>query len=242
MGGSGDRVTKLKLVGYETTPHRTIQGEGFYVGTPSTFLRLWGCSYSCSWCDSKKSWQEGSEWREEDVATTAAKILAFNTRHVVITGGDPLEQADGVLELVEVLQSWNRFVTVETQASIFDVRIAQKVNFLSISPKLHDWREAVVENYYLARQRGVRDTADLTLQSQIKVVVSTKMEAICAIERMHAADWEFDTMYLQPEFSRGKAVVHEAAEALYEYREAYGDRALDIRVLGQVHKNSLFVR
>ncbi len=30
----------------------SIQGEGVLVGTPSTFIRLQGCTVGCSWCDS----------------------------------------------------------------------------------------------------------------------------------------------------------------------------------------------
>ena len=31
----------------------TIQGEGFYSGTPSYFIRIAGCDIGCQWCDVK---------------------------------------------------------------------------------------------------------------------------------------------------------------------------------------------
>ena len=34
----------------------SIQGEGFYSGNRSFFVRLAGCDIGCHWCDEKKSW------------------------------------------------------------------------------------------------------------------------------------------------------------------------------------------
>ena len=34
----------------------TIQGEGYFSGIPSYFLRIGGCDVGCHWCDVKESW------------------------------------------------------------------------------------------------------------------------------------------------------------------------------------------
>ncbi|MGB2992770.1 MAG: 7-carboxy-7-deazaguanine synthase QueE, partial [Paenisporosarcina sp.] len=34
----------------------TIQGEGMVIGQKTMFVRTGGCDYSCSWCDSKFTW------------------------------------------------------------------------------------------------------------------------------------------------------------------------------------------
>ncbi|WP_367682381.1 hypothetical protein [Buchnera aphidicola] len=34
----------------------TIQGEGYYIGTPSIFIRFQGCPVGCIWCDTKYTW------------------------------------------------------------------------------------------------------------------------------------------------------------------------------------------
>ena len=36
----------------------SIQGEGFYSGFRSFFVRLAGCDIGCHWCDEKKSWNK----------------------------------------------------------------------------------------------------------------------------------------------------------------------------------------
>ena len=34
----------------------TVQGEGYFAGQPSYFLRVGGCDVGCHWCDVKESW------------------------------------------------------------------------------------------------------------------------------------------------------------------------------------------
>ena len=34
----------------------TIQGEGYFSGKTSYFLRIGGCDVGCHWCDVKESW------------------------------------------------------------------------------------------------------------------------------------------------------------------------------------------
>lgn len=79
----------------------SIQGEGLLLGTPSTFIRLQGCSVGCPWCDSgpladeiegkrrtngqtANTWGRGGEWMDQE------KVLSLiHHDHVIITGGEP---------------------------------------------------------------------------------------------------------------------------------------------------------
>ena len=65
----------------------SVQGEGFYTGTPCYFIRLQGCTLRCPWCDSKSTWD-----------ITGGMLMTFQEileqipegiRHVVLTGGEP---------------------------------------------------------------------------------------------------------------------------------------------------------
>ncbi|MBT5978051.1 MAG: 7-carboxy-7-deazaguanine synthase QueE, partial [Flavobacteriales bacterium] len=50
-------MTTSTITEYPVMEHfATIQGEGFYAGTPAYFIRLGGCDVGCHWCDVKDSW------------------------------------------------------------------------------------------------------------------------------------------------------------------------------------------
>ena len=75
----------------------SIQGEGVSAGTPCIFIRLALCNLSCSWCDTKYTWDWKSyEYNDEvmtlDVNEIKSIVDRFNLKHVVITGGEHLLQ------------------------------------------------------------------------------------------------------------------------------------------------------
>ena len=76
-------------VGYPVMEHfETLQGEGFWTGTPSYFIRLGGCDVGCVWCDVKESW----DFESHPTMSTSSLISSINKsnlQHVVITGGEP---------------------------------------------------------------------------------------------------------------------------------------------------------
>jgi 7-carboxy-7-deazaguanine synthase len=86
------------------------QGEGFWTGRLSTFIRLQGCTVGCPWCDSGPlaDLQKGRQtngmtrntWGKGGVRMTLSEIVGqVNTYHVVITGGEPtLYNLDPLLE------------------------------------------------------------------------------------------------------------------------------------------------
>ena len=67
----------------------TIQGEGFFTGTASYFIRIGGCDVGCHWCDVKESWNEMLH-----PATPTDKVISdalqYPAQTIVVTGGEPL--------------------------------------------------------------------------------------------------------------------------------------------------------
>lgn len=112
----------------------SLQGEGSRAGTPAVFLRLAGCNLHCSWCDTKYSWGQGVERTPQE---TLAGILAFRrSNNLVITGGEPLLQADELAELLALLPG-SMFVEVETNGTVPPPpALASRVNQWNVSPKL----------------------------------------------------------------------------------------------------------
>lgn len=116
----------------------TIQGEGMVIGQKTMFVRTAGCDYSCSWCDSKFTW-DGSEkdqitmMNAEAIIDELDRIAAGRYQHVTISGGNP-----GLLKhlgtLVEQLHKRNIKVALETQGSKWQDWFLD-IDELTLSPK-----------------------------------------------------------------------------------------------------------
>ena len=67
----------------------SLQGEARSIGWPTVFIRLTGCPLRCGYCDTSYAFQ-GGEWYPLDAILQ--EVARFNTRHVTVTGGEPLAQ------------------------------------------------------------------------------------------------------------------------------------------------------
>jgi len=111
--------------------YKSIQGEGRLTGTESVFVRASGCNLRCWFCDTPYA-----SWRPEGddlaVADIVERVLDFDCRHVVITGGEPMLFAE-LIPLCSELQSVGRHITVETAGTLY---LPVACDLMSISPKL----------------------------------------------------------------------------------------------------------
>jgi 7-carboxy-7-deazaguanine synthase len=109
----------------------SIQGEGRLTGVPAAFIRTSGCNLRCAWCDS-----DYTSWQPEGDSLAVSAILdnlsTFPTRHVVVTGGEPLI-APGIEDLCAALREREYHITVETAATVFK---PVACDLASLSPKL----------------------------------------------------------------------------------------------------------
>ena len=107
----------------------SVQGEGSLVGVPSVFVRTSGCNLRCVWCDTPyTSWAPTGEDMPLDLIVAA--VRAHPTRHVVITGGEPMI-APGIVALTEAFDGMH--ITIETAGTVF---APVRCDLMSISPKL----------------------------------------------------------------------------------------------------------
>jgi 7-carboxy-7-deazaguanine synthase len=92
----------------------SIQGEGLLTGVRTTFVRAARCNLRCSWCDTTYSFGPG---RERSIASLIAQVDRNRTRHVCLTGGEPLLQRES-LELVRALSGRGITTVIETGGSL----------------------------------------------------------------------------------------------------------------------------
>lgn len=124
-----DALNQLELPIAET--FTSIQGEGKLTGMPSHFIRVSGCNLRCGWCDTPyASWNP--ETARQSLGSLVAGAQASGTRHVVLTGGEPMmfPQTEA---LSRALRSGGFHITIETAGTI-DRPVA--CDLLSLSPKL----------------------------------------------------------------------------------------------------------
>ena len=103
----------------------SLQGEGFFTGTPAFFLRLSGCNLQCSFCDTNH--QTYKEMSEDEIVQEASRE---KPRHIVITGGEPALQLTE--SLVDKLHEAGFFVQVETNGTL---PLPQSIDWVTCSPK-----------------------------------------------------------------------------------------------------------
>ena len=93
---------------------RSLQGETSTVGWPTVFIRLTGCPLRCTYCDTGYAFKGGS-WMSID--SIVQHVADLNTRHVTVTGGEPLAQKD-CISLLSALCDKGYQVSLETSGTL----------------------------------------------------------------------------------------------------------------------------
>lgn len=107
---AGHGASRVKL----TEIFLSIQGEADSVGWPTVFVRLTGCPLRCRYCDTAYAFY-GGEWFSLD--QVLERVASFSTRHVCVTGGEPLAQK-GCFPLLQRLCDAGYRVSLETSGAI----------------------------------------------------------------------------------------------------------------------------
>lgn len=97
----------------------SLQGEGIYLGDPTTFVRFAGCNLDCSYCDTPQAKDDG-KGIEMDPSEVLAKINAITQsgQFVSFTGGEPLLQAEFISAIVPALKEQKYRTYLETNGTL----------------------------------------------------------------------------------------------------------------------------
>lgn len=101
----------------------SIQGESTKVGLPTTFVRLTGCPLRCSYCDTAYAFHDGEKMSLDTIIQT---ISQYRTKHVTVTGGEPLAQKS-CHELLARLCDEGFHVSLETSGAIDITQVDERV-------------------------------------------------------------------------------------------------------------------
>lgn len=104
----------------------SLQGEGYFAGTPAVFIRFSGCNLRCDFCDTT---------HQSGTMMSLPQILEIVERHasvpfVVLTGGEPALQATD--ELIKALHLIGKRVAIETNGTR---ELPHGIDWVTLSPK-----------------------------------------------------------------------------------------------------------
>ena len=183
----------------------SIQGEGKLLGVPSVFVRASGCNLRCVWCDTPyASWDpEGEDLSVEEIVR---RVAAFESKHVVLTGGEPMI----MLEITDLTRELKRrvrdvHITIETAATVWK---PVELDLASLSPKLANstpWereggRFAQAHEKQRINVEVIQKFIDESPDFQLKFVVSSQddlREIETVLERLKK--WRPSDVLLMPE-------------------------------------------
>ena len=112
----------------------SIQGEGFYSGRPAVFIRFSGCNLKCPFCDT--DFRKCTEMKGEEIL---AKVDMFDSKFVVLTGGEPGLYVDR--PLINLLREHGKYIAMETNGTRC---LKGKIDWVTVSPKTDFCNDAEV--------------------------------------------------------------------------------------------------
>lgn len=220
----------------------TIQGEGPLAGAPSYFVRVGGCDYRCSWCDSLYA-VEPDQWRDAprlDAGGVLDALLELprSAEWVTLSGGNPGMYA-AVGEIVDALRRAGYRVACETQGSRWQ-RWMTAIDCLVLSPKPPSSGMATIQHELSWKAfcevcvRAHRALDGATPATALKLVVFDDRDFEWALARHAEVPWW--PCYL----SVGTDAGASASDVLERYtwlaeRVMVEPRASACRVLPQLH-------
>ena len=162
----------------------TIQGEGYYSGTPAFFLRIGGCDVGCHWCDVKESW-DAEIHPPTHIDNMLVELKKYAATTVVITGGEPLMW--NMEPLTTLLKSNGYAVHIETSGAY---PMTGKFDWICLSPK----------------KNSPPLKAIIPLANELKIIVHNMNDFKWA-EEYSVLCSDSCKFFLQPEWSKEKEMM-----------------------------------
>ena len=105
----------------------SLQGEGFYTGTPAVFVRFSGCNLRCAFCDTQH--QAGEMFSLQEIVSEVNRYPVAPL--LVLTGGEPSLFIDEAL-VAELKQKTGKKIAIETNGTR---PLPSNLDWVTFSPK-----------------------------------------------------------------------------------------------------------
>lgn len=149
----------------------SLQGESSLAGLPFSFIRLTGCDLRCNYCDTTYAFQGGKKMALSEIIHL---IRPHQTKHVLITGGEPLLQP-ATPALVDLFNQSHYHVSIETHGE------TQGKNSLQcVSGKAKLIMDIKTPSSGMCHERFRENLKWLTPQDEIKFVIASQADYLWA--------------------------------------------------------------
>lgn len=186
----------------------SIQGEGYFTGTPAHFIRFQGCPLRCWFCDTAHAMIRKEEYlrRATELFPQIRMLVMDNPSisHVVLTGGEPFYENNGISYLINLLWELGLMVHIETSGAFHlrclpDLKKMPDRLWITVSPKMRKKGDLT----YLQMDRDV-----LSIASEIKFIISDELDLSDRIPHFFGTYGTPDPkkvhLYFQPMFYDGE--------------------------------------
>lgn len=112
--------------------YKALEGEGINVGQPENIIRFQGCKVGCVTCDTPDALEPsaGTPYTVDQIVEELVPNFP-----VLITGGDPVLQKEGLIELLKRLKEEKFWTSIELTGLTYEPEVVPLVNFLSLDLK-----------------------------------------------------------------------------------------------------------
>ena len=186
----------------------SIQGEGPTAGTPTVFLRLGICNLTCSWCDTKYTWDWSSydfskHVMSMDISSVRKIISSYGLPHLVVTGGEPMLQQNALANLLVSMADLNLSCEIETNGTLTpNTELIDLISQWNVSIKLSN-----SNNELKLRERGSAIKSFVSLNtSYFKFVIVQPTDITEVLNLVDKYNIPADRVVLMPEGTTSKAV------------------------------------
>ena len=222
----------------------SIEGEGILYGTKTLFVRLAGCPFTCFYCDTLDAlpMDSGNEYAIEEACNLIEKNLEENTYKVNFTGGEPLVQSEGVLEMAKFVKSKN--IPTYLESSCYDSekfsQVLPFIDFIKIEFKTPE-AKFVDTNHYSRLIQNALECLKISVDSNkityIKIVVSAKTELRDFKELLDkifniVSKKDLTGFIIQPTYG----IAEPSLEKLLKFYDLVFPFYNEIRIVPQLHK------
>lgn len=229
---------------------RSIQGEGIYTGVMQVFVRLSGCGFSCSYCDTEAAQERvesctcrmpGGDFELENpidpeaAATLTLSLAAMpGTHSISITGGEPLEQPEFLADFLDLARRGGLPIYLETNG--LDTAGLQSVlhlvDIVSLDIKLPSLCGG--DNIFPAYRETLRAAAEKALFCKIVIAGGTDREEFKEATRLIAEVDSGIPLVIQPATHAGPGLPIDPQELL-TYAAMAAPLLEDVRIIPQCH-------